>query len=158
MSNTISRRGALGLGGIGAAGLVAGTAGKAHAGLQEGAELGPVGAVGLAAGQVARLSAINLPERVTRDPLVDVRLDLFDDTGRLLARRVVHDLGPKVGTFLDFKFPATARAVQRIQIYAMVSFTPGGRVGATLEVYDRATGKTGFLVNPCNMPDPTLTR
>jgi len=174
MSDGLTRRHALGLGGMSAAAVALASAGQAHAAstpadLPDITDAAPVpdqptagGTVGLARGQLARLTfhVRRIIGEIPPDP-VDVALRIRDLTGTVLAEQVFRDVAANHGGSVDFRHPAprlSRSAVDdRIQLVGEVEHTVGYTIGATLEVITPATGATVGIIHPCIIPTPTAT-
>ena len=168
----LSRRDALGLGGIGAAALAAGVlgaAGSANAAtvptdLPPFTDAAPVpeivgGCVGLARGQTARLSfhIRHILGTFPPDP-VDVAIRIRDLQGNILAQQTFTDVPANHGGLIDFPHPTATRLLNpvasRIQLVGEVEHTTGYTVGGTLEVISQSTGSTVASVQPSVIPAP----
>jgi len=155
---SISRRRALGLAGAGSAVVAFGVTGEEAeaAGNPLGGEA-TFGSIGVTSAQVARLSAVNYdsPGAAESGGIAGggciVALEIHRLSGEVLASQRFQ-LAPGQGAFLD----ATAgRQTPREQIYGVVKHivqrsAPSGdhMMGATLEIFDIATGKTTALLLP----------
>jgi hypothetical protein len=123
------------------------------------------GMIGIADGQTARLNIVNLgvPDPTTGlppDPC-RVRLQFVDADGNVLASRGVAPEGGHA-KFLDFapSFVNTIDAVAplRAEIRAVVladNGVPPDPCRVTLEVFNNASGRTTFVLQP--PPDPERT-
>jgi hypothetical protein len=174
MDAVISRRAALGLGGLGAAALAIGATGRADAATTVPADLPDItaaapipeqvgGAIGIAFGQVARLSfhIRHIIGVFPPDPC-DVLIRIRNLQGDIIAERVFLDVPANHGGHVDFAHNAPlAGAVAispfagRIQLVGEVEHTRGYTVGAGLEIINPTTGQTVTGISPCVIPAPT---
>ena len=172
MDAVLSRRAALGLGGLGAAALAAGAAARADAAgdavpgdLPDITAAAPVpeqvgGAIGIAYGQVARLSfhMRRIIGVFPPDPC-DVLIRIRNLQGDVLAQRVFTDVQANRGGLVDFTHSASLLALGaafsgRIQLVAEVEHTRGYTIGASLEIINANNGQTVTNVSPCIIPAP----
>jgi len=117
------------------------------------------GTVGLVRGQGARLSIVHHQHgsEIPPTPCVIVA-DIFGPDGRLLAHDQFSSLRPFETRFVDLLHPSRSGkpADSRIEIFAIVRFTPGHLVGGTLQIVDESTGMTAFAIKPVGIEDPSL--
>jgi len=109
---------------------------------------------GLAQGQTARLTVLNIGDRA----IVGPEYRLLDSTGRTLAKTPEpHLIPPGEFRVFDFDLPEAPPGILdhfgRIQARVAAIGNPDEKdLRVSLEVFDNATGKTSFVIQP--PPDP----
>jgi hypothetical protein len=173
----ISRRAAIGLGGLSAAAFAATAAGVADAATATPADLpditaaAPVpdqigGCVGFVRGQVARLSVHvrHIIGEFPPDP-IDVALRIRNLNGDVLAEQILTNVPANQGGYVDLHYAAAAPGLlgqlapsaiaARIQLVGEIEHTRGYTIGGTLEIIDAGSGHTRLSIQPCVIPAPT---
>lgn len=115
------------------------------------------GTVGLLRGQFARLAVVHYELGGSVDPELIVA-EIIGGDGKALASASFSQLGPNEARFLDFVHPATKGklAGTRIELFGLVRYTPGHRVGGSLQIVDSSSGLTLWPTDPEIFQDPTL--
>ena len=160
MTDSISRRKALALGGLGSAAVALGLAGAAAGDTEDKAEVIPEhagGATGLVPGQVARLMFVHhshgLAEGVSEPCLINARIRGFD--GKVLGEVSAATPGANQGGFVDYVHAASDAKrglASRIHVFGEIEHTAGHLVGGSLEVLDGKTGLAFGVSDPCIVP------
>jgi hypothetical protein len=111
---------------------------------------------GLARGQTARLTIFNGSARA----IVGPEYRFFDSQGRVLAESTDNvPVMPGQFQFFDFEVPdpppGIADRFGRIQVRAVARALggPDTKIRTSLEVFDNATGRTSFVIQPPPEPD-----
>jgi len=105
---------------------------------------------GLAQGQTARLTVLNIGDRA----IVGPEYRLLDSTGRTLAKTPEpHLIPPGEFRVFDFDLPEAPPGILdhfgRIQARVAAIGNPDEKdLRVSLEVFDNATGKTSFVIQP----------
>ena len=112
---------------------------------------------GLATGQTARLSVLNVGEKA----IVGPEYKLLDSAGRTLAQSADRDLIlPGQFRSIDFDLPDPPPGISdhfgRIQVRAVVIGNPDTKLRVSLEVFDNATGRTSFVLQPIPNPQASV--
>lgn len=117
------------------------------------AELTSMGMVGMTRGQIVRVSLFHEAD-VAGIVCPDI-VEIVDADGKVLASTKT-ELKPGTGVFFDYDLAAGLVPGKRLQFHVRVRTLPDHPGAATVEIFDKLTGRTSVALPASLIPDSTL--